>query len=80
VLSIVPVLMVAFAAHRPDAHRASLPDVLVQVKAWITDDRVGGRATSAKQLIAVVDQAFNSWRRSASDRPAVGRMDGSRTG
>ena len=59
VLSIVPVLMVAFAALGLTI-TLFLPDVLEQAKAWI-QDTVAGQGDLGEQLGAVVDQAFNSW-------------------
>lgn len=59
VLAIVPVLMVAFAALGLTV-TVFLPDVLDQVKAWITET-VSGSGDLGDQLGAVVDQAFNSW-------------------
>lgn len=59
VLAIVPVLMVAFAALGLTV-TVLLPDVLDQVKAWITET-VSGSGDLGEQLGAVVDQAFNSW-------------------
>ncbi|WP_282005483.1 YhjD/YihY/BrkB family envelope integrity protein [Propioniciclava sinopodophylli] len=59
VLSIVPVLMVAFAALGLTI-TVFLPDVLEQVKGWI-QDTVAGQGDLGEQLGAVVDQAFNSW-------------------
>ncbi|MFP5415460.1 MAG: YihY/virulence factor BrkB family protein [Actinomycetes bacterium] len=59
VLSIVPVLMVAFAALGLTL-TVFVPDVLDQVKAWITD-AVSGRGDLGDQLTAAIDQAFGSW-------------------
>ncbi len=59
VLSIVPVLMVAFAALGLTI-TVFLPDVLDQVKTWI-QETVSGQGDLGDQLGAVVDQAFNSW-------------------
>lgn len=59
VLSIVPVLMVAFAALGMTL-TLLLPDLLAQVKAAITAS-VSGQGDLGKQLTAVVDQAFGSW-------------------
>ncbi|MDO5534427.1 MAG: YhjD/YihY/BrkB family envelope integrity protein [Propionibacteriaceae bacterium] len=59
VLAIVPVLMVAFAALGLTL-TVFLPDLLDQVKQWITD-AVSGQGDLGEQLNAVVDQAFNSW-------------------
>lgn len=59
VLSIVPVLMVAFAALGLTL-TLFLPDVLEQVKGWITST-VSGQGDLGTQLTAVVDEAFNSW-------------------
>lgn len=60
VLSIVPVLMVAFAALGLTI-TIVVPDLLDQVKAWITES-VSGQGDLGEQLTAVVDQAFSSWR------------------
>lgn len=59
VLAIVPVLMVVFAALGLTI-TVFLPDVLDQVKQWITDT-VAGEDDLGEQIGAVVDQAFNSW-------------------
>ena len=59
VLSIVPVLMLAFAALGLTV-TVLVPDLLEQVKAWI-QEVVSGQGDLGEQLGAVVDQAFNSW-------------------
>lgn len=60
VLSIVPVLMVAFAATGLTL-TVIAPDALVQVKDAITT-AVGGQGDLSKQLIDIVERAFGSWR------------------
>lgn len=59
VLSIVPVLMVAFAGLGMTL-TVFVPDLLDQVKGSITD-AVSGQGDLGDQINAIVDQAFNSW-------------------
>lgn len=59
VLSIVPMLMVAFAGLGLTL-TVFLPDLLDRVKGWITA-AVSGQGDLGVQINAVVDQAFNSW-------------------
>ena len=60
VLSIVPVLMVAFAATGVML-TVIAPDALVQIKDAITS-AVGGQGDLSKQLTEIVERAFGSWR------------------
>lgn len=59
VLSMVPVLMVTFAALGLTI-TVFLPDILDRVNAWI-QEVVSGQGDLGDQLNAAVDQAFNSW-------------------
>ena len=60
VLAIVPVLMVAFAGLGLTL-TVFVPDVLQQVRDWITG-AVAGQGDLSDQIIQVVDQALDSWR------------------
>lgn len=59
VLSMVPILMIAFAG-LGFAVTMFFPDMVVTIQTWIIDT-FSGQGDIGDQLLAVVDQAFGSW-------------------